>query len=80
MSSIYSVFTPLADFFFYILKFLHENLGISWSWSIVLLTVIVRIALIPLDVAPDQEHAGDAGAAAAIEGPPGEVQERSSSS
>ncbi len=48
MSSIYSVFTPLADFFFYILKFLHENLGISWSWSIVLLTVIVRIALIPL--------------------------------
>ena len=48
MSSIYSVFSPLADFFFYILKFLHENLGISWSWSIVLLTVIVRIALIPL--------------------------------
>ncbi len=48
MSSIYSVFSPLADFFFYILKFLHENLGTSWSWSIVLLTVIVRIALIPL--------------------------------
>ncbi len=48
MSSIYSVFSPLADFFFVILRFLHENLGISWSWSIVLLTVIVRIALIPL--------------------------------
>ncbi len=48
MGSIYSLFSPLADFFFSILKFLHENLGISWSWSIVLLTVIVRIVLIPL--------------------------------
>ena len=48
MSSIYNAFSPLADFFFVILRFLHENLGISWSWSIVLLTVIVRIALIPL--------------------------------
>jgi YidC/Oxa1 family membrane protein insertase len=48
MSSIYNALSPLADFFFYILRFLHESLGISWSWSIVLLTVIVRIALIPL--------------------------------
>jgi len=48
MQSIYNLFSPLADFFFYILTFLHENLGINWSWSIVLLTVIVRIALIPL--------------------------------
>ena len=48
MSSLYSVFTPLANFFFYILQFLHNSLGISWSWAIVLLTVIVRIALIPL--------------------------------
>ncbi|MCX8033375.1 MAG: membrane protein insertase YidC [Thermoleophilia bacterium] len=39
---------PLSDFFFWILRFLHENLGISWSWSIVLLTVIVRLALVPL--------------------------------
>jgi YidC/Oxa1 family membrane protein insertase len=48
VSSIYNAFSPLADFFFVILRFLHENLGISWSWSIVLLTVIVRVALIPL--------------------------------
>ena len=39
---------PLGDFFFAILKFLHENLSISWSWAIVVLTVIVRIVLIPL--------------------------------
>lgn len=48
MAGIYNLFSPLADFFFYILRFLHESLGISWSWSIVLLTVIVRIVLIPL--------------------------------
>lgn len=42
------MFSPLSDFFFYILRFIHENLGISWSWAIVLLTIIVRIVLIPL--------------------------------
>jgi YidC/Oxa1 family membrane protein insertase len=41
-------FTPLSDFFFWILRFLHENVGVSWSWAIVLLTVVVRIVLIPL--------------------------------
>ena len=43
-----SFFSPLSDFFFWILRFLHENLGVSWSWAIVLLTVIVRVVLIPL--------------------------------
>lgn len=41
-------FSPLSDFFFWILRFLHENLGVSWAWSIVLLTVIVRIVMVPL--------------------------------
>ncbi|MBC7293290.1 MAG: membrane protein insertase YidC [Thermoleophilia bacterium] len=43
-----SLFQPLSDFFFWILRFIHENLGLSWSWSIVVLTVIVRVVLIPL--------------------------------
>jgi YidC/Oxa1 family membrane protein insertase len=43
-----SFFSPLSDFFFWILRFIHENVGVSWSWSIVLLTVIVRVVLIPL--------------------------------
>ena len=42
------MFSWLSDFFFSILSFLHESLGVSWSWSIVLLTVIIRILLIPL--------------------------------
>ncbi len=43
-----SFFAPLSNFFFAILEFLHESLGVSWSWAIVLLTVIVRVVLIPL--------------------------------
>ncbi|HLA81738.1 MAG TPA: membrane protein insertase YidC [Thermoleophilia bacterium] len=39
---------PLSALFFWVLEFLHDNLGISWSWSIVLLTVIVRVILVPL--------------------------------
>jgi YidC/Oxa1 family membrane protein insertase len=42
------MFSWLSDFFFSILQFLHENLHVSWSWAIVLLTVIIRIVLIPL--------------------------------
>ncbi len=40
--------TALSNFFFTILDFLHGTLAISWSWAIVLLTVIIRIVLIPL--------------------------------
>ncbi len=40
--------SALSNFFFTILEFLQETLGISWSWAIVVLTVIIRIALIPL--------------------------------
>lgn len=39
---------PLQALFFWVLDFLHENVGVSWSWAIVLLTVIIRIILIPL--------------------------------
>lgn len=38
----------LSDFFFVILRFLQENLNISWAWAIVLLTIIIRVVLIPL--------------------------------
>ena len=40
--------SALSDFFFTILEFLQETLTISWAWAIVLLTVIIRIVLIPL--------------------------------
>jgi len=33
-----------------VLTFYHENLGISWGWSIVLLTATVRILILPITV------------------------------
>ena len=33
-----------------ILKYYHDSLGVSWGWSIVLLTATVRIAILPLTV------------------------------
>ena len=53
MNSIANLLSPLSKFFFAILKFLHGGLNpvhpiMSWAWAIVVLTVIVRIVLVPL--------------------------------
>ncbi len=45
-----TIFQPLVDVFEAVLKFFHNNLGTSWGWSIVLLTVVVRAILLPLTV------------------------------
>ena len=41
---------PLEDFLQSILVWLHETVGFSWAWSIVALTVLVRIVLVPVTV------------------------------
>jgi YidC/Oxa1 family membrane protein insertase len=41
---------PLEHFLQRILIWLHETVGFSWAWSIVALTVIVRIVLVPVTV------------------------------
>ena len=43
-----NIFQPLIDVFESVLKFFHNSGGISWGWSIVLLTVAVRAVLVPL--------------------------------
>jgi YidC/Oxa1 family membrane protein insertase len=43
-----SLFHGLSEAFFWVLKLIHGGLGVSWAWSIVLLTVVVRVVLIPL--------------------------------
>ena len=43
-----SLLKPLVDVLYTVLQFFHNNLGLSWGWSIVALTVIVRIVLLPL--------------------------------
>ena len=43
-----NIFQPLIDVFEAVLKFFHNSVGVSWGWSIVLLTILVRALLIPL--------------------------------
>jgi YidC/Oxa1 family membrane protein insertase len=47
---IQSILQPLIDVFQSVLTFFHNSVGVSWGWSIVLLTICVRTVLIPLTV------------------------------
>jgi YidC/Oxa1 family membrane protein insertase len=43
-----NIFQPLIDVFEAVIKFFHNSAGIPWGWSIVLLTIVVRAAMVPL--------------------------------
>jgi YidC/Oxa1 family membrane protein insertase len=43
-----NVFQPLIDFFEAILVFFHDDVGLGWGGAIIAMTVIVRLALLPL--------------------------------
>src|SRR5436305_9967295 len=45
-----NIFQPLIDVFEAVLKFFHDSIGVSWGWSIVLMTIAVRALLLPLAV------------------------------
>src|SRR6195952_4799583 len=45
-----NILQPLVDVFETVLKFFHDSIGASWGLSIILLTVVVRAALLPLAV------------------------------
>jgi len=45
-----NIFQPLITVFEAALKFFHNSVGISWGWSIVVLTIVIRAILIPLTV------------------------------
>src|SRR5437660_12284586 len=45
-----NVFQPLIDVFESVLKFFHNSVGVSWGWSIVLMTVVIRAVLLPLTI------------------------------
>jgi YidC/Oxa1 family membrane protein insertase len=47
---VFSILSPLEDIMRWLLDRLHYNLGLPWAWSIVGVTVIVRMALVPLTV------------------------------
>src|ERR1700750_2500769 len=39
---------PLIDVFKSVLVFFHDSAGLSWGWSIVALTIVIRALLLPL--------------------------------
>jgi YidC/Oxa1 family membrane protein insertase len=42
--------TPIEDILHSVLEFFHDSAHLSWAWSIVALTVAVRVLLVPLTV------------------------------
>jgi YidC/Oxa1 family membrane protein insertase len=44
------VLSPIENALAWLLQHLHDSVGLSWGWSIVALTIIVRIALVPIMV------------------------------
>jgi YidC/Oxa1 family membrane protein insertase len=44
------VLSPIENALAWLLRHLHDPVGLSWGWSIVALTVIVRVALVPIMV------------------------------
>jgi YidC/Oxa1 family membrane protein insertase len=47
---VFGILSPLENVMKSILDFFHTNVGLPWAWSIVALTVLVRIVLVPLTV------------------------------
>jgi YidC/Oxa1 family membrane protein insertase len=44
------ILSPLENALAWLLEHLHDSVGFSWGWSIVAVTVIVRIAIVPVMV------------------------------
>jgi YidC/Oxa1 family membrane protein insertase len=45
-----NILQPIIDVFDAVLRFFHDNVGVGWGFSIILLTVVVRLLLLPLTV------------------------------
>jgi YidC/Oxa1 family membrane protein insertase len=50
----FGLLEPIEEPLTALLEWIHETLGVSWAWAIVVLTCIVRIAMIPLTVKQQQ--------------------------
>ncbi len=44
------ILTPLEDILRSVLNFFHDSMHLTWAWSIVALTIVVRMLLVPLAV------------------------------
>src|SRR6201985_2530779 len=50
LASITNILDPLENLMKSILDFFHSNVGLPWAWTIISLTIFVRICLVPLAV------------------------------
>lgn len=44
------ILTPIEDVLTEVLIWLHDTVGFTWAWSIVVLTILVRVLLVPLTI------------------------------
>ena len=69
---------PLIDVFDSVLVFFHDTVGLSWGFSIIALTIVVRTALIPLTLKQFKSMQALQRLSPADQGAAGEVQGRPS--
>lgn len=50
MIELFIVLQQIEQVLQHVIEFYHDHFGVSWGWSIVLLTVTVRIAILPLTI------------------------------
>lgn len=54
MDFFYTLLKPIVEPLTWLLDWFHNTVGLPWAWAIVALTVVVRIAMIPLTVKQQQ--------------------------
>ena len=47
---VFSFLQPLEDAVRWLLERFHYDVGLTWAWSIVATTIVVRVLLVPLTV------------------------------
>jgi YidC/Oxa1 family membrane protein insertase len=47
---IQNLFSPIINFFNSVIVFFHDHIGISWGFAIILLTICVRLLMLPLAI------------------------------
>jgi YidC/Oxa1 family membrane protein insertase len=45
-----SILSPVEDVLTWALEWFHDSLGLTWAWSVIALTIVVRMLLVPLTV------------------------------
>jgi YidC/Oxa1 family membrane protein insertase len=47
---LFSILSPIEEALTWVLEWFHDSIGLTWAWSVVALTLVVRMLLVPLTV------------------------------